>query len=204
MRVLVVDDNSPDGTQEIVKKFLKDKRMHMITGEKKGLGDAYIRGFKYAINSLKSEVIFEMDADFSHKPSDIPRFLEEINNGYDFVIGGRYISGGATPDWGLYRKTISRGGNFFARIIAGLNNVHDCTSGFRAIKTDLIKKIDLNGLNVEGYSFQMNLLWNAIKKGGNIKEIPIVFNDRDLGSSKMRFKDLYEFFINSFKLRFKK
>lgn len=204
MNILIVDDNSPDGTQEIVRNFLRDKRINMITGDKKGLGAAYIRGFRYAINELKADVLFEMDADFSHKPNDIPRFLDEINNGYDFIIGSRYVPGGDTPDWGIIRKIISSGGNFFARSIAGLKEVQDCTSGFRAIKTSLIKKIDLDSLNVQGYSFQMNLLWNAIKNNAKIKEIPIIFNDRNLGNSKMRFKDLREFFINSFKLRFKK
>tara|TARA_Y100000034_G_C6788229_1_gene352723 strand:+ start:11 stop:721 length:711 start_codon:yes stop_codon:yes gene_type:complete len=202
MNILVVDDNSPDGTQEEVKKFL-GKNIFMITGEKNGLGAAYIRGFTYAIEKLKMDVIFEMDADFSHNPDDIPRFLEEIKNGSDFVIGSRYIKGGDTPDWGFDRKLISSGGNFFARIIAGLYSVRDCTSGYRAIRTELIKKINLEDLRVKGYSFQMNLLHNAIKENGKIKEIPIIFVDRHVGTSKIERKDMYEFFINSFKLRFK-
>ncbi len=201
MKILVVDDNSPDGTQGIVKKFLDGKRIFMITGEKKGLGSAYINGFNYVLTKLNVDVLFEMDSDFSHKPEDIPRFLQEIRNGYDFVIGSRYINGGSTPDWGIIRKAISRGGNFFARVVAGMRDVNDCTSGFRAIKTDLIRKIDLDKLNVEGYAFQMNILYNALKNGAKIKEIPIVFNDRNLGSSKMRLKDLREFFFNSFKIR---
>ncbi len=197
-----MDDNSPDGTQEEVKKFL-GKNIFLITGEKNGLGAAYIRGFKYAINELKADVIFEMDADFSHNPKDIPRFLEEIKEN-DFVIGSRYIKGGDTPDWGFDRKLISSGGNFFARVIAGLYKVKDCTSGYRAIRTDLIKKIDLDNLRVNGYSFQMNLLYNAIKEKGKIKEIPIIFFDRHVGTSKIERKDMYEFFMNSFKLRFGK
>jgi len=201
MNILVVDDNSPDGTQDVVKKFLEDKRVNMITGEKQGLGAAYIRGFRYAINNLKADVVFEMDADFSHKPNDIPRFLNEINNDYDFIIGSRYIPGGDTPDWDIIRKTISFSGNFFARSIAGLKKVHDCTSGYRAIRTDLIKKMDLNKIDAQGYSFQMNLLWFALKNNAKVKEIPIIFNDRNLGNSKMRLKDLMEFFMNSFKLR---
>ncbi|MAG52817.1 MAG: dolichyl-phosphate beta-D-mannosyltransferase [Nanoarchaeota archaeon] len=204
MSILVVDDNSPDGTQEIVKKYLDSKQIFMLTGEKNGLGSAYIKGFNYVLDKLKADVLFEMDADFSHKPEDVPKFLKEIENGYDFVIGSRYISGGEIPDWGFIRKSISSGGNFFARIVAGLYTVHDCTSGFRAIRTDLIKQIKLDKLEVEGYAFQMNLLHNAIKLGAKIKEIPIVFNDRNLGTSKMRLKDLREFFFNSFKLRFKK
>src|SRR3989344_2084447 len=201
MNILVVDDNSPDGTQDVVKKFLEDKRVNMITGEKQGLGAAYIRGFRYAINNLKADVVFEMDADFSHKPNDIPRFLNEINNDYDFIIGSRYIPGGGTPDWDIIRKAISSSGNFFARSIAGLRKVHDCTYGYRAIRTDLIKKMDLNKIDAQGYSFQMNLLWFALKNNAKVKEIPIIFNDRNLGNSKMRLKDLMEFFMNSFKLR---
>jgi dolichol-phosphate mannosyltransferase len=201
MNILIVDDNSPDGTQDVVKKFLGDN-VFMITGEKRGLGDAYIRGFKYAIDELKTDIVFEMDADFSHSPKDIPRFLEEIKEN-DFVIGSRYIEGGDTPDWSFNRKLISSGGNFFARIIAGLYKVKDCTSGYRAIKSELIKKIDMDSLDVKGYSFQMNLLFNAIKRNGRIKEIPIIFLDRHVGTSKIERKDMYEFFINSFKLRFR-
>ena len=203
MHILVVDDNSPDRTQEIVKKFLDNKKVFLITGDKKGLGTAYVRGFNYAVNELKADVIFEMDADFSHKPRDIPRFLEEIRNGNDFVIGSRYVPGGEIPDWDFLRKAISAGGNFFARVVAGLYKVHDCTSGFRAIKSELIKKIDLDKLDAQGYAFQMNLLWNAVKLNAKIKEIPIIFNDRNIGKSKMRIKDLREFFFNSFKLRLK-
>jgi len=204
MNVLVVDDNSPDGTQEVVKKFLKGKRVSMITGEKHGLGAAYIRGFKHAIEKLKADVLFEMDADFSHDPKDIPKFLKEIKNGYGFVIGSRYIPGGDTPDWGFDRKLISSGGNFFARVIAGLYKVKDCTSGYRAIRSSLIKKINLNNLKVKGYSFQMNLLYEAVKNKAKIKEVPIIFVDRHVGTSKIERKDVYEFFINSFKLRFGK
>ena len=203
MHILVVDDNSPDRTQEIVKKFLDNKKVFLITGDKKGLGTAYVRGFNYAVNELKAYVRFEMDADFAHKPRDIPRFLEEIRNGNDFVIGSRYVPGGEIPDWDFLRKAISAGGNFFARVVAGLYKVHDCTSGFRAIKSELIKKIDLDKLDAQGYAFQMNLLWNAVKLNAKIKEIPIIFNDRNIGKSKMRIKDLREFFFNSFKLRLK-
>jgi len=145
-----------------------------------------------------------MDADFSHDPKDIPKFLKEIKNGYGFVIGSRYIPGGDTPDWGFDRKLISSGGNFFARVIAGLYKVKDCTSGYRAIRSSLIKKINLNNLKVKGYSFQMNLLYEAVKNKAKIKEVPIIFVDRHVGTSKIERKDVYEFFINSFKLRFGK
>jgi len=202
MSILVVDDSSPDGTAEEVKKLQKRyKKLHMITGQKKGLGVAYIRGFKHAISKLKADVLFEMDADMSHPPKLIPRFLREIDKGADFVVGSRYIKGGGAPDWGLKRRAISWGGNFFARIIAGLFKVKDCTSGFRAIKTSLIKKINLDKLHIAGYSFQMNLLYESISKGAKIVEIPLVFYDRKLGKSKISGTDIGEFFINAFRLR---
>jgi len=126
MHILVVDDNSPDRTQEIVKKFLDNKKVFLITGDKKGLGTAYVRGFNYAVNELKADVIFEMDADFSHKPRDIPRFLEEIRNGNDFVIGSRYVPGGGIPEnWGIHRKFLSLMGNLTTRLILGNFKIKD-------------------------------------------------------------------------------
>ncbi len=200
--VLVVDDKSPDGTAKIVKELQKKyKKLHMITGDKQGLGVAYTRGFKHVLKHIKSDCVFEMDADHSHPPQDIPLYLSKIDEGYDFIIGSRYIPGGDTPDWGLSRKLISGGGNFFARIVAGLYKVHDCTSGFRAISTAFLKKLDFNRLGAKGYSFQMNLLYEAVVGGWRVTEVPLVFYDRQLGNSKMRIKDMTEFFFNSFKLR---
>ncbi len=203
--IMVVDDNSPDGTANIVEDFQnKNKNVHLVKGKKQGLGVAYIRGFKHAIKKLSPDVLFEMDADFSHPPKLIKKFLETIDKGADFVIGSRYIPGGATPDWNLSRKIISGGGNFFARIVAGMYRVHDCTSGYRAIRTEIIKKIDLDNLEAKGYSFQMSLLYEAMDKGAKVKEIPLVFPDRKEGESKMKMNDLVEFFFNAFRLRMRR
>jgi len=202
MYILVVDDNSPDGTWELVEKYTKSyKNVHLITGEKRGLGDAYIRGFKYAID--KFDILVTMDADLSHNPKKIPEFLRQIEHGYDLVIGSRYIKGGATPDWNLQRKIISRGGNLFARIVGGLYNVNDCTSGFRAIRTDLLKKIDFRYLATKGYAFQTTSLYELYMAGARIKEIPIIFHDRKFGKTKLTKRDMVEFFLNSCRLRLK-
>lgn len=200
--VLVVDDKSPDGTGKIVKKLQnKYPKLHLLEGNKQGLGVAYVRGFKYAIKKFEPDVLFEMDADFSHPPKLIPKFLSKITQGADFVVGSRYVKGGATPDWGITRKIISKGGNFFARVVAGIYKIHDCTSGYRAIRTDLLKKMNLDLLGAKGYSFQMNLLYEAKQKKAKFSEIPLVFPDRTKGKSKMSHKDLIEFFFNSFRLR---
>ena len=144
-----------------------------------------------------------MDADFSHNPDDIDRFLAKIQENYDFVIGSRYIKGGSIPDnWNLFRKANSFFGNIFARYIADVRSVKDCTSGFRAIKIELLKKIDFNHFNANGYYFQLKLLFVANQKGAKIKEIPINFIDRAKGKSKLGLNDIIEFIINSIKLRF--
>ncbi len=201
IHVLVVDDNSPDRTAKIVlEEKKKNKKIHLITGNKQGLGVAYKRGMKEAITKIKPEVIFEMDADFSHPPKLIKEFLKEIEKGADFVIGSRYIPGGGTPDWTIIRKIISKGGNFFARIIAGLYKTKDCTSGYRAIRTSLIKKINLEEMAVKGYAFQLTLLSEATRKKAKIKEIPLIFPDRKKGKSKIGIKDMKEFFTIALKL----
>ena len=206
MSILVVDDNSPDGTADLVEDFSKEyqKNIFLLKRSKKmGLGSAYIDGFKHVINDIDPDIIFEIDADLSHDPKEIPRFIEEIKKGYDFVIGSRYVYGGETPDWGIKRKMISHGGNFVARVIAGLP-VYDCTSGYRAIRTSVLKKIDLDSLDVHGYAFQISLLHHTIKAKGCVKEIPIVFYDRKQGESKLKNKDIREFFLNAIKLRFQR
>lgn len=204
MRILVVDDNSPDGTADEVKKLQsRFKNLHLLQGEKKGLGVAYLRGFDHAIHTLDADVVFMMDADLSHPAEMIPQFMEEIGKGHDLVIGSRYVKGGDNPDWDLKRKTISKGGNFFARIVAGLYRVHDCTSGFRAIRTGYIKKIDREHLHTKGYAFLSTLLFELITNGAKVKEIPLVFRDRKYGQTKLSTKDMVEFFFNAFRLRFK-
>jgi len=186
--------------KEIAKKF---RGIFLLSGKKKGLGAAYIRGFKHALEKLKADVVVEMDSDFSHDPADLPRLLSEIERGYDFVIGSRYVKGGKIPkNWNFFRVANSRWGNRFARYLAGIDNVKDCTSGFRAIKAQVLDQIRLSSLKVRGYSFQMNLLYRAFVNGAKIKEIPIKFRERAWGRTKLGPSDIIEFIWNSVKLRF--
>jgi dolichol-phosphate mannosyltransferase len=202
--VLVVDDNSPDGTSAIVEQLQKKySSLSLLKGTKQGLGVAYTRGFAQAQKKYKPEVIFEMDADLSHPPKMIPEFLKEVEKGADFVIGSRYVRGGGTPDFTLFRKLNSRVANVFARFVAGMHKVKDCTSGYRAIKTSIIKKIDFEALGAKGYSFQQNLLYEALQQGIKVAEIPLMFYQRTKGESKMRVKDMAEFIKNSLRLGFR-
>ncbi len=206
INTLIVDDNSPDKTADIVKELQKNNsKIYLLNNNKRGLGNAYKSGFKYAIENLDADILMEMDSDFSHNPKKIKELLVPITQGYDFVIGSRYIKGGSIPDnWALIRKLNSKYGNIFARFIAGLFHVKDCTSGFRAIKSDLIKQIDLDNLKVNGYAFQMNILFECVKLGAKTYEIPINFIDRTRGKSKLSIKDVIEFMINSFDLFLKR
>ena len=204
MSILVVDDTSPDGTGDVVKAMKEVYgHIHLLTGPKRGLGDAYLRGFAYATKTLKANVVFEMDADLSHDPHDIPRLLQAIDDGADFVIGSRYIPGGSVPkEWSLLRKINSKFGNIFARHIAGLSSINDCTSGYRAISTSLLRRVNLSELDVSGYAFQMNLLFASVRKGAVVREVPIQFRDRVHGESKIRLSDITEFIRQAFFLRF--
>ncbi len=202
--ILVVDDLSPDGTADAVRALQKEHRnVHLLTGEKRGLGAAYIRGMRYAIAELGADVVFEMDADFSHKPSDVPRLMAALESGADFVIGSRYVKGGSIPsEWGLHRRLNSRVGNFVARYVAGIYTVRDCTAGFRAIRTSLLKTIPLSDLRVQGYAFQVALLHAAKARGARIVEIPVDFVDRTRGESKLGIRDILEFILNAWWIRF--
>jgi len=204
MNILVVDDSSPDKTADEVKKLQKKyKNLYLLNGQKQGLGVAYLRGFKHVINKLKADVMFMMDSDLSHPPELVSKFMLEIDKGYDIVIGSRYIKGGATPDWSLRRKIVSRGGNFFARVVGGLYKIHDCTTGFRAIRVSAFKKINLNHLHTRGYAFLSTLLYEMIATGSTTKEIPLIFRDRKYGETKLSKRDMIEFFLNAFRLRLK-
>ncbi len=192
--ILVVDDNSPDQTADVVREWIeKDSRVSLITGKKEGLGKAYIRGMRYALDHLKAEVIVEMDADFSHKPEDLPRLLKELDE-HDFVIGSRYVPGGKIPqEWSLLRKMNSKFGNIAARYIAGITSIKDCTAGFRAIGAHVLEEVDLSQITSDGYCFQVVLLHRAITHGARLKEIPVEFIDRTVGVSKLGFSDIIEF-----------
>lgn len=204
MHILVVDDNSPDGTADEVRnlqqRFLE---LNLIEGRKAGLGAAYIRGMAHASEQMSADVVFEMDADFSHKPEDVPRLMSEIDAGADFVIGSRYVKGGSIPgNWGFIRRLISLGGNVVARFVAGIYRVQDCTAGFRAIRTSLLRDIDLTRLRVQGYAFQVALLHAAVTDGAKVVEVPVNFVDRTQGMSKLGLSDIIEFVENAWWIRF--
>ena len=184
VHILVVDDGSPDGTGDIADRLsAADPRIHVVhrTG-KLGLGTAYIRGFKYALER-DYERVFEMDADFSHDPKYLPIMLEAAESA-DMVIGSRYVTGGGTTDWGLGRRLISRGGGLYARTILGVD-VQDLTAGFICYRRETLEKLDLDGVTSTGYVFQIELKYRVHLLGLTIKEVPIVFPDRVAGTSKM-------------------
>jgi dolichol-phosphate mannosyltransferase len=205
MNILVVDDNSPDRTADEVRRLQQRfSELHLIEGRKVGLGAAYIRGMSYAIEQMSADVVFEMDADFSHKPEDVPRLMAEISAGADFVIGSRYVMGGSIPEnWGFIRRLISLGGNIVARYVAGIYRVLDCTAGFRAIRTSVLRNIDLSRLRVQGYAFQVALLHAAVTDGAKVVEIPVDFIDRTRGESKLGLSDIIEFVENAWWIRFR-
>ncbi len=206
MNILVVDDNSPDGTADIVRAVSKTaSNIFLITGRKQGLGSAYIRGMKHAINELRADAVIEMDADFSHKPEDVPRLIAALDEGSDFVIGSRYAPGGKIPDdWGFLRRMNSEWGNMFTRYVTGMYRVRDCTSGFRAIRASIIDKIDPDTLRVKGYAFQISLLHEAILNHSKVREIPVEFMDRKRGETKIGLSDIVEFLLNAWWIRFER
>jgi dolichol-phosphate mannosyltransferase len=203
LEVLVVDDNSPDGTSNIVRSLQKRfKNIHLLSGKKAGLGRAYIRGFNYAISTNKYSALIMIDADFSHNPISIPELLNKIDQNYDYVIGSRYIQGGAIPgNWPIKRILNSRVANLLARKLTGLpDDINDITGGYKAIRIEALKQIDIDRIQATGYFFQVNLLHLFITGGFKVVESPIIFNDRKFGESKLRFRDIVEFVYRSYKL----
>ena len=202
INVLIVDDNSPDGTAGFVESQMKvDNRIHLIKRpSKQGLGTAYIAGFKYALQN-NFQIIFEMDADFSHDPKEIPRFLDEIKNS-DVVLGSRYINGVNVINWPLRRLLLSSFANLYTRIITGLP-VHDATGGYKCFNRKVLEAIDLDRVKSNGYAFQIEMTFKAWKKGFSVKEIPIIFVDRVKGKSKMSKKIVREAVTMVWKLRIK-
>lgn len=184
-RLLIVDDNSPDGTGEIADELAGDHALCSVLhrSKKEGLGPAYADGFDLAL-SEGAEVIIEMDADFSHDPNDLPRLIEAVDRGADLAIGSRYVPGGSTPDWPLLRQLISRGGNFYARTVLGIP-IKDATAGFRAFRADALRHLPYPMAEASGYGFQVEMAWRAHQAGLEVVEIPIAFRDRTRGRSKM-------------------
>lgn len=187
MNILVVDDNSPDGTANEVRELMaKWKNIEISSGEKRGLGAAYVRGISWAIEKMGAELLFEMDADLSHDPKKIPEFLAKIDQGYDMVIGTRYSQGGSIPsNWGLSRKLFSIFGNLTVKMILMRFWIHDWTGGFRALKKEVFLKEKPELTAFRGYTFQVSFLHKAVRDGFKIAEVPIHFTDRTLGRSKI-------------------
>lgn len=202
--VLIVDDNSPDGTAEIVKALMTEfpDRLHLILRkEKNGLGRAYITGFQWALQK-NYEYIFEMDCDFSHPPKDLIRLREACKNGADMAIGSRYCKNGKVENWPIGRILMSYFASLYVRIVLWLP-IHDTTAGFKCYKKHVLQNIDLNAIQFTGYAFQIEMKYAAYKLGFKIVEVPIVFKDREKGQSKMSIKIFKEALWGVIKMRFK-
>jgi dolichol-phosphate mannosyltransferase len=188
-RILVVDDDSPDGTGRIADRLAAEHEQVQVLHrtEREGLGPAYVAGFRRAL-SQGAGFVFEMDSDFSHDPKDLARLLEPVRDGRaDVALGSRYVAGGAVLDWGLLRRIISRGGSLYAAVILGLT-VRDLTGGFKCFRADVLEAIDLPSVRAYGYAFQVELTNRAIRHGFRVVEVPITFRDRLRGKSKMSAK----------------
>jgi dolichol-phosphate mannosyltransferase len=183
-RVLVIDDNSPDGTGEIADRLASELAWMDVLHRpaKEGLGPAYLAGFRRALDD-GAELVLELDCDFSHDPKDVPRLIEAAENA-DLVLGSRYVAGGGTANWGLLRRAISRWGSLYAQILLGLP-VRDLTGGFKCYRRHVLETIDLDAIDSRGYAFQIETTYRAIRAGFRVVEIPIRFTDREVGGSKM-------------------
>jgi dolichol-phosphate mannosyltransferase len=184
VRVLVVDDNSPDGTGEIADRLAGElDYVHVLHREQKeGLGPAYLAGFRRALAD-GAELVLEMDCDFSHSPDDVPRLIAAAEDA-DLVIGSRYARGGSIGNWGLVRRFVSAGGSFYARVLLGAP-VRDLTGGFKCYRRRVLETIDLGAIKSKGYAFQIETTYRTLRAGFSVVEIPIHFVDREEGGSKM-------------------
>jgi dolichol-phosphate mannosyltransferase len=187
-RILVVDDGSPDGTGEIADRLAGEHPwthvLHRST--KEGIGPAYLAGFRHALQNGAAYVL-EMDSDFSHDPADLVRLLQAIDDGADLALGSRYVPGGGVEDWGLLRRFISEGGSTYARLVLSLR-VHDLTGGFKCFRREVLEAIHFDGVRSHGYAFQVELTYRAVRAGFHVVEVPIVFRDRQRGTSKMSWR----------------
>ena len=203
---LVVDDESPDGTARLVREAGEsDGRIHLLEGPRRGFGRALMRGMAHALDTLGAEAVVQMDADFSHDPADAGRLLARLGrgpHGADVAIGSRYVAGGSVDRrCSLGRRLLSRWGNRFARSIAGVRGVRDCTSGFRAIRGNVLRAADVGGLKVWGHAFQVVLLHRLIQAGARVVEEPIHFREREHGEAKLGLRGIVEFFFALWRIR---
>jgi dolichol-phosphate mannosyltransferase len=199
--ILIVDDNSPDGTGQIADTLAaREPRIRVLHREKKeGLGRAYLAAFRWALAEGYTYII-EMDADFSHDPRYLPQFVDAAEAGADLVLGSRYVTGGGTVNWGVGRQLISKGGSLYARTILGVG-VSDLTGGFKCFHRRVLEGIGLDQVQSTGYAFQIELTYRTLKKGFTVREVPIVFEDRRVGQSKMSRKIFLEALTMVWKLR---
>jgi dolichol-phosphate mannosyltransferase len=184
-RVLVIDDNSPDGTGGIADTLAETRAFVDVLHReaKQGLGRAYIAGFQRVLES-DAELVLEMDCDFSHDPADVPRLIAAAEQGADLVLGSRYVAGGGTRNWGLLRRFISRGGSLYTAFFLHMG-VKDPTGGFKCFRRNVLERLDLSGITPRGYAFQIETTWRVKQLGFRVVEIPITFVDREVGQSKM-------------------
>jgi dolichol-phosphate mannosyltransferase len=185
VHVLVIDDNSPDGTGQLADRLAQELGyVDVLHRERKeGLGPAYLAGFRQALAS-EAELVLEMDCDFSHDPDDVPRLIAAVADGADLALGSRYVPGGGVRNWGLLRRLISAGGSSYARIILGVK-VRDLTGGFKCYRRAVLEAIDLDAVDSKGYAFQIETTYRALRAGFEVVEVPITFADREVGGSKM-------------------
>jgi dolichol-phosphate mannosyltransferase len=187
-RILVVDDGSPDGTGQLADRLSSEHDwLHVLhRSEKNGIGPAYLAGFAHALDH-GAGCVMEMDSDFSHDPADLARLLQAVCDGADLALGSRYVPGGGVSEWGLLRRFISEGGSTYARIVLGLH-VRDLTGGFKCFRREVLEAIHFDGVRSQGYAFQVELTYRAVQAGFRVVEVPIVFRDRQQGTSKMSWR----------------
>jgi dolichol-phosphate mannosyltransferase len=185
VQVLVIDDNSPDGTGEIADRLAEELDFVSVLHRerKQGLGPAYLAGFRRVLAG-RAEYILEMDCDFSHDPKDVPRLIATCEAGADLALGSRYVEGGGTENWGIVRRLVSFGGSFYARAVLGVG-VRDLTGGFKCYRRGVLETIDLDAIHSKGYAFQIETTYRTLRKGFRLVEVPIRFIDRAHGRSKM-------------------
>jgi len=185
VRVLVIDDNSPDGTGPLADRLATELDYVDVLhrDHKQGLGPAYLPGFRRALAD-GAELVLEMDCDFSHDPNDVPRLLAAVEGGADLALGSRYAPGGGVRNWGLLRRVISAGGSLYARVLLGVK-IRDLTGGFKCYRRAVLEGIDLDAVESKGYAFQIETTYRALRAGFKVVEVPITFADREVGGSKM-------------------